>query len=310
MGAAAGRRRFAESMLLLVTVFWGVSFAAIKSATLYVSPALFVGLRFTFAALILIAMWPVLSRRFGADGDDARAGGLFAPASLRWGWLLGLLIAIGYTTQTVGLGSTTANNSAFITALSVVLVPVLLFLFHRTRPSRPVGAGILLAVLGLALLTRPDLGRAAPGDLWTLGTALAYALYLERLSAALKKVHFLPLLFWTVIVCAVLNLAWALLVEDRRLEWNRVVVVGFVVTTLFSTLGALWLQNRYQGETTATRAALIFSAEPVFAAAFSWAWLGERLRGWSLAGALVILGAVLLIEVIGTGDGAGEGETT
>lgn len=310
MSVPAPRRRFAELMLLLVTFFWGVSFSAIKSATVYVSPALFVGLRFTFASLILILLWPWIRRRFAPAVGEARSAALFSGPSLREGWLLGFLIALGYTTQTIGLGSTTANNSAFITALSVVLVPVLLYVFHRVRPSGTVGAGILLAVLGLALLTRPDLGGASTGDLWTLGTAVAYALYLVRLSAALRRVHFLPLLFWTVIVCALLNLGWALLVESRFITWNRAVVTAFVVTTVFSTLGALWLQNRYQGETTATRAALIFSAEPVFAAGFSWLWLGERLTGWSLAGAGVILGAVLLVELRGATSAPEEGDAS
>jgi len=297
MPAARASSRVADLMLLVVTVCWGVSFAAIKTATHHASPALFVAVRFSAATLLLLAAWPWLLRGELAPLRRRRYRSLGDPRTLRWGLLMGTLIAAGYTTQTIGLTTTSANNSAFLTALSVVLVPVLVFLLHGERPGRPVLAGLGLALLGLALLTRPDLGRAGVGDLWTLGTAAAYAVYLERLSAALKRVPYLPLLFWTMAVCAVWNLLLAATVEHRVWEWHPHLLAALAVTTLLSTLLALYLQNRYQGRTTATRAALIFSAEPVFAAAFSWAVLGERLSGGSLTGALLILGAVLLIEL-------------
>jgi drug/metabolite transporter (DMT)-like permease len=294
---ARSSSRTADLMLLAVTVCWGVSFAAIKTATHYASPALFVAVRFTAATLLLLALWPWLLR--GEPTAVRRRGYriLGDPPTLRWGLLMGTLIAAGYTTQTVGLTTTSADNSAFLTALSVVLVPVLVFLVHGEKPGRPVMAGLGLALLGLALLTRPDLGRTTTGDLWTLGTAAAYAVYLERLSAALKRVPYLPLLFWTVAVCAAWNVLLAATVETRVWHWHAQLAAALAVTTLLSTLLALYLQNRFQGRTTATRAALIFSAEPVFAAAFAWALLGERLTGWSLAGAALILGAVTLTEL-------------
>lgn len=289
--------RVADLMLLAVTVCWGVSFAAIKTATHHASPALFVAVRFSAATLLLLAIWPWLMR---AEPAAVRRRGyriLGDRPTLRWGLLMGTLIAAGYTSQTIGLTTTSADNSAFLTALSVVLVPVLVFLVHGEKPGLPVLAGLGLALLGLALLTRPDLGHARTGDLWTLGTAVAYAIYLERLSAALKRVPYLPLLFWTVAVCAAWNVLLALTVETRVWHWHPQLAAALAVTTLLSTLLALYLQNRYQGLTTATRAALIFSAEPVFAAAFSWFLLGERLTGWSLLGAAFILGAVMLIEL-------------
>lgn len=289
--------RFADLMLLAVTVCWGVSFAAIKTATHHASPVLFVAVRFTAATLLLLAVWPWLLRGEIPEVRRRSYRSLGDPTTLRWGFLMGSLIAVGYTTQTIGLTTTSADNSAFLTALSVVLVPVLVFLVHGEKPSRPVLAGLGLALLGLALLTRPDLGRAVTGDLWTLGTAVAYAIYLERLSAALKRVPYLPLLFWTLAVCALWNALLAATVEARVWDWHPHLLAALAVTTLLSTLLALYLQNRFQGRTTATRAALIFSAEPVFAVAFSWVLLGERLTGWSLAGAALILGAVMLIEL-------------
>lgn len=300
------RARRADLMLLIVTVCWGVSFPAIKGASPYVTPGLFVGLRFTAATLLLVMAWPLFLRTLPAD-VAARGWALVRERdALRHGIELGVLAALGYTTQTVGMHTTSANNSAFITALSVVLVPVFLFAFVRVRPRGGVLGAILLAVAGLVLLTRPDVGGLVAGDLWTLGTAVSYAVYLIRLNVALKRVPYLPILFWTMAVCAVLNLVIAGGFEDARIEWRAESIQGLVITTLLSTMLALTLQNRFQGDTTPTRAALIFSAEPVTAAFFSWLMLGETLGRSSLAGAALILGAVVLTEMSGAGESEGE----
>jgi len=293
-------------MLLVVTICWGVSFPAIKSATPYVSATLFVAIRFLAATLLLTIMWPWLLRLLPRSEASQGWGLLGNRRGWRWGFELGVLIALGYVTQTIGMHSTSANNSAFITALSVVLVPVLLFGLRGVRPGRIVGAAIVIAVVGLVLLTRPDVGGLAPGDLWTVGTALAYALYLIRLSDGLKEVSFLPLLYWTVAVCALGTTLLALLVETPRLVWRSETVIALLVTTFLSTMVALILQNRWQGETTATRAALIFSAEPVFAALFSYFWLGEMLGWIGFIGGGLILAAVMAIEIFGETDAGQE----
>jgi len=289
-------------MLLLVTVCWGVSFPSIKAATAYCSPTLFVALRFTAATLILVAGWPLFARSLPADLRRRGRGLIADRQAIRWGWLLGTLVAVGYTTQTVGMHTTSANNSAFITALSVVLVPVIVFVWHGVRPTAGVGAGVVLALAGLWLLTRPNLRGIVAGDVWTLACAVAYAFYLARLNFALAKTSFLPLLFWTLAVCALLNGLWAVLLEDLHFELNRTLLISLLVTTLLSTLAGLYLQNRFQGFTTPSRAALIFAAEPVFAAFFSWLALGERLTGAAIPGAGLILAAVLLVELGGSGD--------
>lgn len=302
------RARRADLMLLIVTVCWGVSFPAIKAASPYISATLFVALRFWAATALLVLTWPWFLRTLPAD--QARRGWRLVtePSARRFGLEVGLLAAVGYTTQTVGMHTTSANNSAFITALSVVLVPIFLFVAHRSRPRGGVLAAIVLAVAGLTLLTRPDLGGLAAGDWWTLGTAVSYALYLIRLSSALRRVPYLPLLFWTVAVCAIVN-TLLLGLDPPHVEWRSQTVLALVATTLFSTMLALSLQNRFQAETTATRAALIFSAEPVTAAMFSWLLLGETLGGRSLAGAGLILAAVLVTEMTGAGEGPGPEDT-
>ena len=291
--------RRAELMLLVVTVCWGMSFPAIKAATPYVTPAMFVTIRFVLASLLLLAIWPAVCRDLPAASRSHPYRLLLDRTAWRWGGLLGVLVAIGYTTQTIGLHTTSANNSAFITSLSVVMVPVFLLILRGVRPEPKVAAAVVLAVCGLALMTRPDLGRLAPGDLWTLGCAVSYAFYLIYLNDALARAPYQAILWITMAVCAGINAVWAFAVERTAPEPTAALGVSLLVTTLLSTILALYLQNRYQRFTTPTRAALIFAAEPVFAAIFSWMSLGEKLGGGGLAGGGLILAAVLVTEMGG-----------
>ncbi len=297
MSARDGARR-ADAALLAVSLLWGLSFPAIKMATPFVAPVLFVALRFGLATLLLGLGWRWLGRDPQRPGEPAAAA-LRDPRWRRAGLGLGLLLAVGYATQTVGLRTTTAGNSAFITALSVVLVPIVAALRLRQRPAGRLLAALLPAVAGLSLLTRPDLGRPVAGDLWTLACAAAYAVYLVELNRALAVAPFPPLLFWQVAGVAFATAAWALAVERGSVTWNGTVALSLLLTTLFSTLGALYLQNRWQGRTTALRAALIFTTEPVFAVGFAALILGERLPAAFPAGAALILAAVLLAELGG-----------
>jgi len=291
------RQRIADSALLAVSILWGISFPAIKLATPYVPSVRFVALRFALATLLLLPLLPSIAREAGAAGG-AGAGGRFGNAAARrLGIWLGLLLGVGYTTQTIGLHTTTAANSAFITSLSVVLVPPLAALRCGQRPGAAVAVALAPAVAGLAILTRPDLGRLVPGDAWTLGCAVAYAVYLVELSRALARAPYPPLLFWQMATVAVTAGAWTLAWERAPWRWNREVAWSLGLTAVLSTVLALYLQNRWQGRTTASRAALLFATEPVFATLFAWLLLRERLPAAFAAGAGLILGAVLIAEL-------------
>ncbi|MHB8079286.1 MAG: DMT family transporter [Candidatus Krumholzibacteriia bacterium] len=289
------RHRLADIALLGVSVLWGLSFPAIKMATPYVPSVRFVALRFALATLLLLPLLPLIAREAGAAGG---AGGCFGNAAARrQGIRLGLLLAVGYTTQTIGLHTTSAANSAFITSLSVVLVPPLAALRCGQRPGWAVAVALAPAVAGLAILTRPDLGRLVPGDAWTLGCAVAYAVYLVELSRALARAPYPPLLFWQLATVAVAAGSWTLLGERAPWRWNPTVAWSLGLTTVLSTVLALYLQNRWQGRTSAPRAALLFATEPVFATLFAWLLLRERLPAAFPAGAGLILGAVLIAEL-------------
>lgn len=274
-----------ELALILLTLLWGTTFTFVKVAMEIASPGVFLALRFGLAAAVLAAVALVRRDPLG-------------PRFWRDGLVLGLFMLAGFAFQTAGLRFTTPARSGFITGLSVVVVPLITH-FTLRRPVRlSTWAGVALAVLGAALLARPFGGAASPdqplGDLLTLGCAAAYALQIAFLS---EWSHRHPLVPFTLLQVSVVVVGALLMIplEGARLDagrWRELAgVVAF--TGLAMTAGAFFVMNWAQRHTSAVRAALIYALEPVSAAGFSWAVLGEQLGpvGWT-GGALIVLGVV------------------
>ncbi|GAA5336297.1 MULTISPECIES: DMT family transporter [Thermus] len=262
--------------LNLVTLIWGTTFVVVKGAVGEMAPSLLVLLRFLVASAFFLPFALRLPK------------GIWGPGLELAFWLL-----LGYASQAVGLVWTTASRSAFITALNVVLVPLLLSLAGRR--VRGVWLAALLAFLGVGLLSYDP--RQPPlnvGDLWTLLTALTYALYIVRLEVHAKAYPSLPLTAIQVLGTALLALPWALR-EGVHLEgvpWGAVLYLGVVATALTT-----WLQTWGQRRVPAPQAAILYTLEPVWATLFAFLLLGERLGPSGLLGAfLVILATFLAIR--------------
>jgi drug/metabolite transporter (DMT)-like permease len=276
-------RRVADAALVGVTLLWSTSFALIKGAMGDVSPILLTGLRFAITCALL---WPLL---------------LGVRASAR-AWLdgiaLGGLLFASYATQVTGLRYTSAGNSAFVTATCTLMVPLADFLLRGRRPAAPTLLGLALAMFGLYLLVDPHLDRVNRGDLWTLACAVIYAVYMVRLDVALARGPYQVVLYGQLAAAAMLGLCTAPLLERPHLALTWISLRALGIVSVGATAGALYLQNRFQGHTTPTRAAIIFTAEPVFAAGFAYWLLGEvlPLRGY-LGGVIVVTG-ILLSELL------------
>lgn len=263
------------ALLLLVTLIWGTTFAVIKESLENVPPALFLALRFTAAALAMA--WIRLPR-----------------AVLGWGLLLGVVMFVSYGSQTFGLVYTTASKGAFITALSVVLVPMLTGLINRSWLPARVWVAAALALAGLGLMTLTDVSGVNTGDLIIVGTAFAYACHILLIDRGLKKFPPLQLAAAQVWPVALFSWIWAapeahLVSQLPASVWWSIIYLAVVATAL-----VLILQNTAQQVVKPHTAALIFVLEPVFAAVFGWLLLGEQLglTGW-LGGLLVVAGMIV-----------------
>ena len=189
----------------------------------------------------------------------------------------------GYSFQTAGLSLTTPAKAGFITGLGVVIVPVAAALLLRRSPGSGAWLGVVLATGGLALLSWQPGQRFNPGDLLVLCCALAFATHILLTGRFAGHVNALWLTFGQILTVAVLCGAVALAFETRPLL-TLPVLGAAAFTGLLCTSAAFGIQTVAQRFTTSTHTALIFSAEPVFAALFSFLLIGEALGPARLPG--------------------------
>ncbi len=209
--------------------------------------------------------------------------------------LIGIALFAGYAFQTAGLHLTTPAKAGFITGLSVVIVPVASALLLHQAPARAAWIGVGLAMVGLALLvsTRPPHRPRRPAGVLLRRRFAIHILLTGRFAPGL---HPVPCSFGQVVVVAVLSTIAALLFETRPAPSGQVRFAA-AFTGLFATAVAFGIQTVAQRFTSSTHTALIFAAEPVFAALFSFLLIGEVLGPRQLLGCALILAGMVVAEL-------------
>jgi drug/metabolite transporter (DMT)-like permease len=274
----------ADLALILITLIWGCTFTIVKKGLAQVSPILFIALRFWVATLVTLLLVP------GAVRGISRG-------TLRRGMLLATVLLGGFVFQTVGLRSTTPSRSAFITSLSVLLVPFLGLLLFRRRPKARTIAGVAIATVGLGLLTLDTLDlRPGGGDLLTLICAIVFALHILLLGRYLPTSDYRQLTLLQVAGGAVIGTIMIPVLETPFLVWDPLFALYLFITGVLATGVAFYIQNRAQRVTTPNRTALIFSLEPFFAALFAFLILGDALTGKEWFGGVLVLAGILTSE--------------
>ena len=278
----------AELALAGVTLIWGSTFVLVKSALADVSTWVFLALRFLVAALALYVIY---------RGSLNRKGILPGLAA-------GFLLFAAYVCQTLGLELTTPSKSAFLTGLSIPMVPLLSSLVYRIRPRNFEIAGILIASFGMALMTVPSgslggsLGSTmSRGDFLSFLCAVIFALHIVVVSHYSPIMGFQTIAVLQVAAAAVLGMGSVFLACPVRFHASTGVVSAVLITGLPGTALAFTIMAWAQNYTTATRSALIFSLEPVVAWITSWVLTGETLPARVGAGAGFILAGILLAEI-------------
>lgn len=271
--------------LLLVTLVWGTTFPLLKSAAGDLNGVEISALRFLVAAVCMTPFLLRAPRRAWTDG-----------------FLLGALGLASYVTQAYGLQYITANRSAFLTSLNVLMVPFLGLVFG-SRLSRSAMLAAVLACLGIGLMSWEG-GSNLAGDAATVVCALAYALYVIVLSQCSGKHQASHLAATQIVVMALLATLWILLqsIGTDALATLPVRAAPHAATLLYlgavATAGMLFLQAVGQRGVAADKAAVIYAMEPVFAALFGWILLGELLGARGIAGGAVVISALVLSEVL------------
>jgi drug/metabolite transporter (DMT)-like permease len=278
-------RRWADAALVFNTVVWGSTFILVKAALHHIGPLLFLGLRFSLAAIALFLI--LLGRGLTFDWKTTAAGA-FA----------GCFLFSGYALQTWGLRLTSAPKSAFLTGLTSLLVPLIGSLVYRNRPQVSEVVGVAVATAGLALMTlERNIGAINRGDILTVLCAVGFAAHIVTLGHFSERMRFELLSVSQLAAAAVLALSLFWWTEKPQLTWRPAVVYAILITGLFATALAFTLQAWAQQYTTSTKTALIYMLEPVVAWVTSFVVVGEGLSGRAAVGAALILGGVVLVEM-------------
>jgi len=278
---------FAELMLASVTLFWGATFPIVKEAITEMPVMAFLWVRFAIAAVLLA----ILSGRSGFSTLDRRGW--------RLGIMLGTLLFLSYLFQTFGLERTSSANTGFLTGLGVIWVPLMAGPILKKPAAFGSKIGVGLALFGLFMLTWHTPWMLNVGDFLVVVCSLFIALHIIGLDAFTRGYDGRALTFVQIATMAVLSGLGSLAYEPVSWpsSWTSSLIFAFVITSVFATAYAFWAMTTFQNRTTPTRAALVYTLEPVFAAIFS-VWLaGDRLSAIGWLGGLLIVTGMIVAEV-------------
>lgn len=290
------KKRFPESsmaeiILLLACMLWGVSFPIMQMCILQVGPYYYMLIKHVFAVLLFLPFLPLIFRY----KNDL--------ALIPFGALLGGLYFLACLFQAWGFERIPAGRSAFITALIVIVTPLLAPFFNDAKIKKTDVLGIVVVLFGMNLLLDPFHSQGNWwGDILTFCGTLFFALHIQTLQRVMKKHNRAPLFafyqtFFLMLFSAFPVLFFAyntrtVFTQTPMHIWLLFVFLGLLVVALILQL---WLQPK----TTPTRTALIFNLQPAFAALMSYFLMGEKMSAQGLMGAFIMLLGVGAITVAG-----------
>jgi drug/metabolite transporter (DMT)-like permease len=279
---AAGARK-AEGALVLAAFLFGITFVLVQDAIEDVTPTGYVTLRFVIGTAALAPFAFHIARR------NHEPAGLL----VRVGAIAGGLLFVGYLTQTVGLQYTESSTSAFITGLYAIFTPIVEAIVRRRLPPPMVSTGIVVATVGLFLLTGAELAIGR-GELLTLACAVTFAIWIVYQGAYANRLATIP--FMTVQMALVVGLSLPPTAATGLGELTALAIFAAAFTGIACSSVALSLQLYGQRRISPSRAALLLLLEPVFAGIAGFA-AGERLGAVKLVGAAVILIGIAVAEL-------------
>jgi drug/metabolite transporter (DMT)-like permease len=273
----------ATAALLAMTACWGSTFFLIKDLLERVPTLDFLAVRFAIASAAMLLVAP-------------KAIGRLSPESRRHALVLGGLYGVAQIAQTAGLAHTAASVSGFITGMYVVFTPLLAAVVLRTRIGAMTWLAVALATAGLGVLTL-DGFSVGYGEAITLLSAVLYALHIVGLGAWSKPSEALGMAILQILVitviCFVATVPDGIVLPQGGRDWLSVIYMA-----LFAGAAAMLGQTWAQSHLSPTRSAIIMSMEPVFAAFFAVLLGGESMTLRMVAGGLMVLTAMLVVELI------------
>ncbi|MCR5674319.1 MAG: DMT family transporter [Lachnospiraceae bacterium] len=287
-------------LLLLAALIWGIAFVAQSIGAEHVGPFTFLALRSWLGVFVLL---PVVAVRAGkrqkqqvTRQDGSSKGERLRPLFVG-GLCTGFFLFAASAAQQIGIASTTAGKSGFITAMYVILVPIVSVLLRRSPPRR-IWVCVALSVLGLYLLCMAEGGRMGTGDLWTLLCALLFTFQILCISHYVKITDSVELTCVEFVFEALFATAVMLVLErGTAREAILAAMPAILYAGIFSSGVGYTLQTVGERRVSPPVASLAMCMESVFSALFGWLILGETLTMREFAGCALMFGSILLAEM-------------
>ena len=283
-------KRISNCLLLFVAAIWGFAFVAQSVGMDYVGPWTFVFSRYVLSAVVLIPVTVFTDKNIHVPEESRTPGKIY----LKGGVSCGVLLGLASIAQQAGIQYTTAGKAGFITALYVVLVPVL-GLFLGKRPQKKIWFCVALGILGLYLISVKGNFSIAPGDALVMLCALIFSCQILCVD------HFSPLVDNPVklanlqfLFAALVNLAGMLVFEKPSMEGILSAAVPIIYAGVVSGGMGYTIQIVAQKNTEPTVASLLMSLEAVFSVLAGWLLLHQTLTARELAGCGIVLAAVII----------------
>lgn len=273
-----------DGMLLVTAFVWGSGFVVTAIALDYLTPFQVMAGRFILASIILSVLFAYKFKSF--------------TKAIVWkGAILGTILFIGFALQTVGLQFTTPSKNAFLTAVNVVIVPVIAYFIFKRKIDRHETIGSILAIIGIGFLTLQGTLTMNIGDALSLACAVAFAFDIFYTNLFVQKEDAISLTIVQFYTASLLSVLIVFLQGDIPVSFEREAILSIVYLAVFSTTVAYVFQNVAFRYTTATKAAIILSLESFFGMLLSVLLLHEALTGRMVIGAILIMAAILIAEV-------------
>ncbi|MCL4337963.1 MAG: DMT family transporter [Candidatus Thermoplasmatota archaeon] len=273
-------------LLLSVTFFWGVTFPVVKVALGYIGPGPFLALRF-LAATIMLAFFV------------RRGKGFLAPSNIKHGMVAGFLLFIGYYFQTVGLEYTSAAASGIITGAYVVILPLMSYLYLKTKVSRMDLFASIIAFGGLILMSLGSMSNLGTelGDLLTLICAVGYAVQIAYVSKHSRNINSSTFTFYQIAAVTIFSTISIPFTPGGLGTINLYVVFAIIFTAIFGSVFGYYVSTVALIYVEPTAAGIIFVAEPIFAAIAAVILAHEHLGIYVILGGAVMIMAMFLTSL-------------
>ncbi|KEZ85948.1 membrane protein [Clostridium sulfidigenes] len=286
----------ANILLLLTAAIWGLAFVAQKVGAEHVGAFTYNGIRFALGSISLIPLILFLNKKKRENEETQNNDRDSLKLTVKAGIIAGCALFIATSLQQMGVMGTTAGKAGFITGLYMVIVPIL-GLFLKQKVNKSTWIGIVIAIIGLYLLSINEDFSISNGDLLVLIGSVGWAVHILLIDNFTKKIDPLKLSSVQFATCSILSLVMAIIFEDINMVGISGAMVSILYGGLLSVGVAYTLQVVAQKNAKPSHAAILLSMESVFGALGGAMFLGERIGARGLVGCILIFIAIIISQL-------------